>query len=802
MMKFFQNFRHEELQNVIKRTPPPRFIKILKNTLKPEEHYAHVFDQSKNNFMPFIGKGISTANSDYSALLRPFKLAFQTMSHSEPKDHIPQKKITHRTPLHLKKIDPRIVASALATEPKISNKILINLINHLHFNDENVAIHIQNIETKEEFFLQGKSGPYFNDRVTIQFTDPEAFDLQRHRPLNVVIDNRKSLIVFPVVLLSGTVKSITLSVPGKAYSYSKRQTVRYPCNGIDAEILQGQLYMHGVLEDINPQDLRIRMEVPEDINAANPLLIKLNRNNQIYFMGECQMMRSDKHGSSVIVQPIHNNRPVLKPRKYPNPRVKIMPQPVIHFTHPLCGQIVQYKVEDISASGFSVTIPFNESLLIPGMVIPQTALQLPGMLDHLTCTVQVVYRRKQKKDMARYGFYILDMSLHDHRLLFDAVSKVADPHVNMAGKINMDSLWDLFFDSGFIYPDKYGIISPYTTALKETYRRLYEDGKDIFTHLTYQDQGQIYGHLSMVKAYEKSWIIHHLAARPLRGVRTGLKTLNHFVNYIDCVYRLPVSSKNMRYNFCYFRPENKFSDYYFGGIYRTLKNREMCSMDLFGYMSIPVDAHVNTLPDGWSVERFTRDDLTIMRGFYNGFGGGMMPDAFALEYRTVVNGGLSNVPAPSDQNDIMEMYRKAGLNRDSRVFSIIQDGILKAVMIVDTSDLGINMSELINSIKVIIIDKTLPWPILHDALSIAGKVYNASTIIALFFPFNYLAQQGIDCKKKYNLWVINTNLESFDKDVVKEHIRIAKRKFITESFVKELSKNRLERWMRRSKNEQ
>ncbi len=800
-MKFFQNFRHEELQNVIKRTPPLRFIKMLKNMWQPEDHSAHIFGQSKSNFTPFSGKGISATDSDYSALLRPFKLAFQTMSHAESKSRVPHQ-VSHRQALHLKKIDPRVVASALAMEPKINNKVLINLINHLHFNNENVSIHIQNMATGDEFFLQGKSGPIFDDRVTIKFTDPRSFDFNCHRPLNVVIDNRKSLIVFPVVLLSGGGASITLRVPGKAHSYSKRQAVRYTCNGIDAEILQGQLYIHGVLEDINPQDWRIRMEVPEDINAANPLFLKLNRNNQIYFTGECQMLRSDKNGSSIIVQPLHNNRPVLKPRRYPNPRVKIMPQPVIHFTHPLCGQIVQHKIDDISASGFSVTVPYNESLLIPGMVIPQTALQLPGMLNHLTCTVQVVYRRKQKKDLARYGFYILDMSLHDQRLLFDAVSKVADPHVNVAGKVNMDSLWDLFFDSGFIYPDKYGIISPHANALKETYRKLYEDGKDIFTHLTYQDQGQIYGHLSMVKAYEKSWIIHHLAARPLRGVRTGLKTLNHFVNYIDCLYRLPVSSKSMRYNFCYYRPENKFSDYYFGGIYRTLKNRKMCSMDLFGYMSIHLDEHIDALPDDWSVERFTRDDLTITRELYHGFGGGMLPDAFALEHRAVVNGGSTSLSPPNDQNDIMEMYRQAGLNRNSQVFSIVQNGLLKAVMIVDTSDLGINMSELINSIKVIIIDKTLPWSILHDALSITGKVYNTKTITVLFFPFNYLTQQGIDCKKRYNLWVLNTNLESHDKDIVKEHIRIAKRKFITESFVKEFSKNRLERWMRRSKNQQ
>lgn len=800
MMKFFQNFRHEEQQNVIKRTPPSRFIKMLKDSRKIEDDYAHVFGKSKSDVIPFDGTRVPKTPPHYATLLRPFKLAFQTVTQAQSESYASRKTARQHT-RHLKKIDPRIVASALATEPKINNKVLINLINHLHFNDENLFVHFQNMETGEEVFLQGNPGPYDNDRVTVKFTDPGSFDLNCHKPLNVVIDNRKALIVFPVVRLSGSAESLVLSVPKMAHSYSKRQSVRYNCHGIEAEILQGQLNVTGVLEDINPQDLRVRVDVPEDIHAGNPLLLKLNRNNQIYFIGECQLLRSDKDGSSVIVQPIHNNRPVLKTRRYPNPRVRIMPQPVINFTHPLCGQSIQHKVDDISASGFSVTVPFKESLLIPGMVIPQMALQLPGMLSHLTCTVQVVYRRKQRKDLAKYGFYILDMSLHDQRLLFDAVSKVADPHVNMAGKINMDSLWDLFFDSGFIYPDKYGIISCYTAALKETYRKLYEEGKDIFTHITYQDQGQIYGHLSMVKAYEKSWIIHHLAARPLRGVRTGLKTLNHFVNYIDCLYRLPVSSKAMRYNFCYYRPENKFSDYYFGGIYRTLKNRDMCSMDLFGYMSIRLDDHVNALLANWSIEPFTLDDLTIMRDHCGGLGGGMMLDAFALEYRTVVNGELSGPSEPYRQNDIMTMFRKAGLNRDSQVFSVVQNGLLKAALVVDTSDLGINMSELINSIKVIILDKTLPWAILHDTLSRVGKVYQTSNIMVLFFPFSYLADQGIDCKKTYNLWVINTDLEAHDKDIVKEHIRIAKRKFITESFLKELSRNRLERLLRKGKNE-
>ncbi len=706
-----------------------------------------------------------------------------------------EQQIKIKNDIIFKKVDPFVISSALATEPKVNKKVLINLINHIHFTKEQVSVHLKNNFTGEEFLHQGEPGPYLNDNVAIHFTDSDVLDLRIHTPLNVIIDNRKSLIVFPIDLQSINPKQLLIKLPEKAHAYSKRQAVRHACEGVHAEIVQGQINAFGFLVDINPYNLRISLRGHRDFNPNMPLYIKLSQHKNIYFFGECRLVRIDKEGKELILEAFQDNRPVLKTRRFPNERVRIMPEPMIRFIHPLCGLDVQYKIEDISSSGFAVVIPDKESLLIPGMIIPRLTMHLPGMLSHLTCTAQVVYRHKQKKNMTRYGFYILDMQLHEQRLLFDAVTKVVDPHVNLTGKVNMDSLWELFFDSGFIYPDKYGIISPHKEELKEIYRKLYDEGQDILTYLTYQDQGQVYGHLSMVKAYEDSWIIHHLAARPLRGKRVGLKTLNHFVNYIDCLYRLPVSSKAMRYNFCYYRPENSFSDYYFGGIYRTLKKREICSLDLFGYMPMIVESTVTELPAGWSIENLFQDDLQIMRDYYNNLGGGLMLDAYALEHRVEENEKLTDRKFSSAFNihhqNITNMYRKVGLKRDSFVFAVRHNNIIKAALIVDISDLGVNMSELLNSIKVIILDQALPWQIIKDAVSILGKVYGSDAIMILIFPYSYLPMQGVDCKKKYYLWVINTCMDETDKDVVKEHVRIAKRKFIKETFIKELAKYRL-----------
>ena len=792
-MEFFKNFRHEGQQNVIKRTPPLRLVRILKNSWLTEEHYDDIFANSKNSAIESSEGDISSADIEYSSLLRTFQLAYKTITNHKQTG---QKPATVKDDLPLKKINSSVVASVKATTPKVIKKTLINIINHLNFIKEQVFIHIKDYSTGEEFLQQGEPGPCLNDKVAVRFTDSAAFDLKRHSPLNLVIDNRQSLIVIPIDMISLDHESLVLRIPEKAHSYSKRQAVRHICEGVDAEIVQGNINVHGFLEDINPNDLRVYLNSPEDINPANNLFLKLSQKNKTHFMGECRILRSDNDGSYIILHPVHDNRPILSARKYPNDRVKIAPQPVIHFIHPLCGLSIQYKIDDISASGFSVTAPVKESLLIPGMVIPQITIQLPGMVTSLRCAAQVVYRFKQKKDLARYGFYILDMSLHDQRRLFDAVSKVADPHFNMTGKVNMDSLWELFFGSGFIYPDKYGIISPHAAILRETYRKLYEDGQDIFTHLTYLDRGQIYAHMSMVKTYEDSWLIHHLAAVPMKGMRTGLKILNHLINYLDCLYRLPVQSKTMRYNFCYFRPENKFSNYYFGGVCHTFNNRDVCSKDLFGYIPIHVDLGVKGLSGDWRMEKLSRDDLILMREYYDGVGGGMMLDAFALGFRAAENdlsGNDHNFPASQNHNHIVDLYHKIGLKRECQVFSIKQDGRIKAAVIVDVSDLGVNMSELVNSIKIIVIDNTLPWPVLRDAVSIAGRVYGLETIMVLIYPFDYLGQQGVDCKKRYYLWVLNTNLAGSGMDIIKNHGKAVKIKFITEKFVREIAKRRREK---------
>ncbi len=66
-------------------------------------------------------------------------------------------------------------------------------------------------------------------------------------------------------------------------------------------------------------------------------------------------------------------------------------------------------------------------------------------------------------------------------------------------------------------PDKYRCISQYKETFKGTYEHLYHHCPEIFSSLTYQMNDQIYGHVSIIKAYPSTWMVHHLAALPMGG---------------------------------------------------------------------------------------------------------------------------------------------------------------------------------------------------------------------------------------------------------------------------------------------
>ena len=190
-------------------------------------------------------------------------------------------------------------------------------------------------------------------------------------------------------------------------------------------------------------------------------------------------------------------------------------------------------------------------------------------------------------------------------------------------------------------------------------------------------------------------------------------------------------------------------------------------MDLFAY--VPYESNVGDimLPNGWLINKCTDNDLNKFRCIYKKISNGLMIDAFGIGKKK-----------SQDEETLEHMYRKIGLKRKSSVYKLEHNYKCKAYFIIDESDAGVNLSELLNSIKVVVTDvEGLPWEILQNAVSSFRDVYGLDTIQLLVFPHTYMNYWGVPYEKEYFLWVLNTQYGDEYVEYIKQKLKFRVIKF-------------------------
>ncbi len=60
---------------------------------------------------------------------------------------------------------------------------------------------------------------------------------------------------------------------------------------------------------------------------------------------------------------------------------------------------------------------------------------------------------------------ILDMDIHSYSRINHILGINADPNISVSTEVDMDALWEFFFQTGFIYPEKYGFCQAHRNIL-------------------------------------------------------------------------------------------------------------------------------------------------------------------------------------------------------------------------------------------------------------------------------------------------------------------------------------------------
>jgi len=639
-------------------------------------------------------------------------------------------------------------------EKQICREKLINRLNYVNFQDGTVLVNFRHSKYAQIISLEAKPLPCQDDWLDCTWSEEAGTSLQKVKAATFenffVIDGHKLVVVEPTVT-GITENGISFRLPDTSSEMSYRKVRRHLCVGIAAQLMQNSALFHGTLLDFNSISFRIEAHTvpPQTFHWIDPELpvgVVFSRGEETLFSGACRIIKQSSGGRvrTIVLEPVEARRPRFRAKTYRSTRQMLAPSPNAIFQHPFTGRTVDLKVVDISGTGFSVEEAAGTSVLTAGLIISDLELSFANSFS-TRCKAQVVYREVSIDDehVVKCGLTILDMDVQDHLSLLALLYQANDRNTYLSSRVDMEKLWQFFFETGFIYPKKYAFIKSHKEVLRRLYEKLYTESPRIARHFIYQEKGVILGHMAMVRFYENSWLIHHHAASRGESNRAGLVVLNQIGRFINDSHRL--YSIHMDYVFCYYRPDNKFPHRVFGGVSRHIKDKKASSLDPMAYLHFTRD--LQPAPDfsgSWQLTATTKEDLLELESFYENQSGGLMLDALDLE------------ASMSDGSDISREYRAADFRRERHLFSLKRHDTLVAVVQVVLSDVGLNMSDLTNCITVIVISpEDLSRTTLSCTLSILLTKFKEDEMPVLLYPVSYAESNNIPFEKIYNLWVLS-----------------------------------------------
>ena len=641
---------------------------------------------------------------------------------------------------------------------EISQIHLINKLNYLNFLEKPLYVNFRHKQYARFLTIKANPQPCQDSRLTCLWLQDGASILGRSETFrfqNIIIpDGRRFLVAEPeVVEISPVAISLVLPEMGKAAE--ARSARRHPSQGIRVYVTQNGALYYGKMINFSAFSFLVRVNTapPQTfdwMDVVQPVNVILFDGRRTLYSGDCQIVKQTggRDTQDWILKPQHRWIRRFRPKKFRSTRQRMVPLPTISCVHPLSQKRVQRDVLDLSGSGVSIREERSHAVFLPGLIIPSLQIGF-GSGAQVTCTAQVVYSQPMDDEgetgMLRCGLTFLDMEADEHVRVLALIQRTSDHNAYLCHRVNLDELWDFFFETGFIYPQKYEYIQKNKDRIKSTYRKLYTENPSIARHFIHQRNGVIMAHMAMVRFYDNAWLIHHHAAIRASGNRGGLAVLNQIGSFINDSHRL--NSIRMNYVFCYYRPDNKFPSHVFGGAAKNIHNPKGCSLDRFAYSHHRRNpSETGDLPAPWHISDVTRNDLKDLEYHYEEKSGGLMIQAIDLSADNM------NIAATE------AAFNQIGLKRSRQLFCLKMEDRLKAVIMINIADIGLNMSDLTNSAKIIVLDsEDLTATIVQSALnSLFGRL-EIEEMPVLTWPEEDAETLNLPAEKTYMLWVLNMN---------------------------------------------
>jgi hypothetical protein len=650
-------------------------------------------------------------------------------------------------------------AEPVRTQRRVTRRWLVNALNRINFNDGKIVLTFRHSGNGSTLVVPARPGSCLGSEFDCTWVRRQALAAAPGdwRLQHFHLGDGLSRIEVPADVALWEDGGVRLTLPEAAFDVSSRRAKRHLCRGVSARLAcGGGDPVAGRLEQSSASSFSVRVKSADAARpqpaAGEAVAVSLTRGATTIFAGRCSVIRSAaKRGSlTVVLRPAataQGNPTAAASTRYRSLRPLLTPLPLIVFRHPFTGRQVTLRALDISGGGFSVEEEKSRAQLLPGLLLPRVRIEIASGFE-FPCSARVIYNEPTPEGGLRSGLAIEAMSLINHTRLTALLhlgeyrnSSVCTPHVDL------EELWNFFFETGFIYPEKYAHIKDQKAQFMRLYRNLYSRTPRIARHIIYQERGAIHGHVAMFRWYPTTWLLHHHAALTSSRHKAGLVVMEHMLRYINEFHRL--FPQIMRYLAVYFRPNNRFAARAFGSAVQVLQDPGKCSRDAFASFHIDHRPAAGDLPRGWSLAAADAADRAALRVSYASFSGGLMLHGLALREEDCASDAA-----------LSKEYARLGFRRDRRLFALRREGACIAIIAANRSDLGLNLSDLTNGLQVFVLGPdVLPVRVLHRALAGLVHLYPPGTVPVLLYPRGYADAVGLAYDKVYDLTVLD--LEHF-----------------------------------------
>jgi hypothetical protein len=651
---------------------------------------------------------------------------------------------------------------------------LINKINYINFQNGTLQVVMAHRRFERTLTAKARPLPCCDAQLRCEWLEPEKIAplVENYQFTSFFVDDGATAIRVEARVVKMDAEGLDVELPEYCWEISNRREARVSCDQVPVQVIQHSMLFRGTLLEFSTGSFLVELDInpPQTfqcLDQEHPLNLIVYDGGDLIYSGDFKILKHDsgRQRRRFVLEPQVQSIHRYIPRTYRSKRLKLTPTPNIVFHHPLTRQTVNLKVQDLSGSGLSVMEGVGNSLLLPGMMLPDVELIFADSLT-IRFKAQVLYRNmsdcvEDTCDITN-GLAIIDMDSNEHLKLLSLLHQADNKNSYINTRVEMDALWDFFFETGFIYPKKYAYIQANKEKIKETYWKLYTQNPTIARHFIYQAKGRIMAHMAMVRLYENAWLIHHHAARKRSMVRAGLTVLNQIGCFTYDSHRL--YSMHMKYLMCYFRPENHFPHSVFGGFNRYAKDQQGCSIDEFAYCHMTVDSEVfEVLPPEWELAECHGSDLQELGHWYQHHSGGLMLDCLDLD------------PQSFDARDLIDEYRQHGFEKERVVLALRRNRRLCACLVIHRSNIGLNLSDLTNCVKILIVDnRDIDRSVIENALHRVYRDYHLSSDMpTLLYPIEAVEKMKIRVEKKYCLWILNTRYSDKYFKFIERMFRIA-----------------------------